>query len=259
MTRTITADEIRRREEREGLASDENVGATERLISGIGGAVFLTCGLSRGRLGGAALALLGGALLYRAATGHCSMYEALGIDTSDSKDWLSAPGRDLHRGVKVQRSFTIDRSPEECYRAWRNLANLPRFMRHLISVEPVDERRSHWVARAPAPMGQVEWDAEIIQDTPNELISWRSLKDADVDNAGSVRFRPAPGGRGTEVTVELNYEPPAGRAGMTIASLFGEEPRQQIEDDVRRFKQIMEAGEISTVEGQPSGRASGGR
>jgi len=255
MTMTITADEIRRREESEGLASDVNVGATERLISGIGGAAFLTYGLSRGTWGGAALALLGGALLYRGATGHCSLYEALGVDTSDSKDWLAAG--DVHRGVKVRRSFTIHRSPEECYRSWRNLENLPRFMTHLISVQAVDERRSHWVAKAPAPWGQVEWDAEIIQDTPNELISWRSLRDADVDNAGSVRFRPAPGGRGTEMTVELNYEPPAGRLGITIARLFGEEPRQQIEDDLRKFKQIMETGEIATVAGQPSCRESG--
>jgi len=184
------------------------------------------------------------------------MYEALGVDTAEGKDWLAA-GRDVHRGVKVRRSFTIGRSPEECYRSWRDLERLPRFMTHLISVLIVDERRSHWVAKAPAPWGQVEWDAEIIADTPNELISWRSLRDADVDNAGSVRFRPAPGDRGTEVTVELNYEPPAGQLGITLARLFGEEPRQQIEDDLRHFKQLMEAGEIPTVAGQPSCREPG--
>jgi uncharacterized membrane protein len=253
---TMTPAAIRRREESVGRARDDrvNVGATERLISGLGGGVFLARGLSRGGLGGAAMAVLGGALLYRGVTGYCGSYDLLGINTADSKDWLAA-GSDVHRGVKVRRSFTINRTPEECYRTWRALENLPRFMSHLISVEAVDERRSHWVAKAPAPWGQVEWDAEIIQDTPGELISWRSLKDAGIDNAGSVRFRPAAGGRGTEMTVELNYEPPAGRLGITLARLLGEEPGQQVESDLRKFKQLMEAGEIATVEGQTSGRS----
>jgi len=256
---TITAGAIRRREESQGGRARDacvNVGETERLISGLGGAVLLKHGLSRGKLGGLALAALGGALLYRAATGHCHLYEALGVDSSDSKDWLAAGG-DVHRGVKVERTITINRSPEECYRYWRDLGNLPRFTGHLLSVQVIDERRSHWVAKAPAPWAQVEWDAEIINDTPNALISWRSLKDADVDNAGSVRFRAAPGGRGTEVTVELNYEPPAGRLGMTLARFLGEEPGQQVEDDLRKFKQIMETGEVATVEGQPSCREPG--
>jgi uncharacterized membrane protein len=247
---TMTAEAIRRREMSRGVARDVNVGETERLLSGLGGATLLAYGLSRGTLGGAVVALLGGALLYRGVTGHCSMYEAMGVDTADGKDWLIA-GSDVHRGVLVRRSFTIRRTPEECYRYWRDLENLPRFMTHLISVQAIDLRRSHWVAKAPPPRGQVEWDAEIITDRPNELISWRSLKDADIDNAGSVQFRPAPADRGTEVTVELNYEPPAGRLGITLARLFGEEPNQQVEDALRRFKQIMETGEIPTVEGQP--------
>jgi len=255
---TMTAEAIRSREESQGLARDVrvNVGETERLISGLGGALLLTRGLSRGTWEGLALAALGGALLYRATTGHCSLYEALGADSTSSKDRLVA-GEDVHRGVKVQRMVTIDRSPEECYRYWRDLGNLPRFMTHLFSIQVIDERRSHWVAKAPSPWGQVEWDAEIITDSPNALISWRSLKDAEVDNAGSVRFAPAPGSRGTEVTVELNYEPPAGRLGVTLARLLGEEPSQQVGDDLRKFKQIMETGVIPTVEGQPSARPSG--
>ena len=255
---TISAEMIRSREESSEFASHAgvNVGETERLISGLGGATLLAIGLSRGSLGGVGLAILGGALLYRGATGHCAMYEAMGADTSSGKDWLTA-GSDVHRGVKVRRTYTIGRSPEECYRYWRDLGNLPRFMTHLISVQVIDERRSHWVAKAPAPWGQVEWDAEIISDEPNALISWRSLRDADIDNAGSVRFQPAPGGRGTEVTVELNYEPPGGQLGVTLARLLGEEPKTQVEEDLRRFKQIMETGEVPTVVGQTSGRASG--
>ena len=139
--------------------------------------------------------------------------------------------------------MTINRSPEEIYHFWRDFQNLPRFMDHLESVDVLDERRSHWRAKAPAGK-TVEWDAEIIEDRPNELIAWRSLENADVPNTGSVRFVPAPGGRGTEVHVELKYDPPGGAVGVAIAKLFGEEPNQQVATDLRRFKQVMETGEV---------------
>ncbi|TMC89174.1 MAG: SRPBCC family protein, partial [Chloroflexi bacterium] len=140
------------------------------------------------------------------------------------------------------------------YRFWRNFENLPRFMEHLKSVTVIDNKHSHWVARAPAGTS-VEWDAEIINERENELIAWRSVGDATIGNAGSVHFTPAPGGRGTEVKVVLEYDPPAGRAGVIMARLFGEEPDQQVREDLRHFKEIMEAGEIPTTEGQPSGRS----
>jgi uncharacterized membrane protein len=250
---TMTAEAIRRLEESQGLAHGVNVGESERLISELGGALMLTYGLSRGSWRGTALAIMGGALLYRGITGHSALYEALGIDTFDGKDWLLA-GPDVYRGVKVVRSATIKRSPEECYRFWRNLRNLPRFATYLISVEVIDERRSHWLARAPAPWDQVEWDAEIITDKPNQRIAWRSLRDADVPNAGSVGFRPAPGNRGTEVTVELSFEPPAGRLGLTLVRLFGEDPRRALADTLLHFKQIMETGEILIAWPGSSGR-----
>jgi len=126
-------------------------------------------------------------------------------------------------------------------------------MRHLQSVQILGENRSRWTARGPLGKN-VSWDAEVINDKPNELIAWRSVEGSDIHNAGSVRFRPGPNGRGTEVTVELNYEPPAGMVGATIARLFGESPEVQVREDLRRFKQLMEAGEIPTVEGQTSGR-----
>jgi uncharacterized membrane protein len=243
MGATFTADQIRQREESEGLASEVNVGEVERWLSGVGGAALLAYGLKRGTLGGAALALLGGALLYRGVTGHCDAYEALNVSTAGKSriGW----GGDVHRGLLVRKTYTINRTPEDCYRFWRDFENLPRFMSHLESVRNLEGNRSHWVARAP--VGTVSWDAELINDRPNELIAWRSVEGSDIDNAGSVRFRPAPGGRGTEVTVELNYEPPAGRLGVTIAKLLGEEPEQQVREDLRHFKQIMEAGEIPTV------------
>ena len=145
--------------------------------------------------------------------------------------------------VRTKRSVTINASPEECYAFWRNFENLPQFMRHLESVTVTGDRTSHWKAKAPAGV-TVEWDAETLDDRPNELISWRSTEDADVFNAGTVRFERAPGGRGTEVRVELEYKPPLGKLGSKVAMLFREEPGQQVKDDLRHFKQVMETGEI---------------
>ncbi|HWP42436.1 MAG TPA: SRPBCC family protein [Blastocatellia bacterium] len=150
--------------------------------------------------------------------------------------------RDSGRAVRVE-TITINRPPEEVYGFWRDFQNLPRFMSHLESVRVIDGKRSHWVARAPAGM-TVEWDAEIIEDAPNEVIAWRSLEGSGVPNAGSVRFSPAPGGRGTELRVQIEYEPPAGAIGAQIAKLTGEEPGQQLKGDLYRFKQVMETGEV---------------
>ena len=157
--------------------------------------------------------------------------------------------------IRVAQAVTINRAPEELYRFWRDFQNLPRFMKHLESVRETGNRRSHWVAKAPAGR-KVEWDAEITEDRPNELIAWRSLEGADVDNVGSVRFERASGGRGSIVKVEMLYSPPAGALGAAVARLFGENPEWQVKDDLRRFKQVMETGEIITTEGQPAGRAS---
>jgi uncharacterized membrane protein len=155
---------------------------------------------------------------------------------------LSSP-RGRGGAMVAVNTCTINRSPEEVYRFWRNFENLPRFMSHLESVQVTDEKRSHWVARAP--MGtSVEWDAEIIEDRPNYEISWRSLEGADVDNRGTVRFDRAPGDRGTEVRVEVEYHPPAGPIGAAVARLFGEAPEEQIKGDLRRLKQVLEIGEV---------------
>jgi uncharacterized membrane protein len=176
------------------------------------------------------------------------------MDTSDKGRLEQAAAMlPANRALHVERAFTIQRSPEELYSYWRKLENLPRFMKHLERVEVLDERRSHWVARGPAGT-HVEWDAEILEDAPNQRITWRSLEGADVANDGTVRFQAAPGDRGTEVRVSLSYSPPAGKLGATVARLFGENPEQQVRDDLRRFKNLMEAGEIPTTEGQPSGR-----
>jgi uncharacterized membrane protein len=157
--------------------------------------------------------------------------------------------------VRVRKSIQINCSPEQVYRFWRNFENLPRFMSTLESVQANSDRRSHWVAIGPAGK-RIEWDAEIIEEQENQLIAWRSLKGADVENSGSVRFEAAPGGRGTFLKVQIEYSPPGGAFGASVAKLFGRTPEQMMHEDLRHLKQIIEAGEIITTEGQPAGRSS---
>ena len=194
--------------------------------------------------GGAACAIAGGTLFARAAMGR--------KDAKSDGDHSPSASVGHNKGVRVEKTVTINKSPEELYRFWRNFENLPRFMDHLESVHVKDATHSHWKAKAPAGKS-VEWDAVIISDIANEVIAWQST-DAQVANAGSVRFRSAPGGRGAKVTVNLEYDPPAGKAGMLVAKVFGEEPTQQVQDALRHFKAVMEAGEIATINGQPTGK-----
>ncbi|HYJ46049.1 MAG TPA: SRPBCC family protein [Pyrinomonadaceae bacterium] len=161
---------------------------------------------------------------------------------------LSANNQTPTGGTYVKKSIIIDKTPEELYQFWHNFENLPTFMKHLESVRVTGEGRSHWVAKAPAG-SSVEWDAQITEDRPNELIAWRSLEGADVDNSGNVRFERAPGGRGTIVKVDVEYNPPGGVVGSVVAKLFGEEPGQQIYDDLRCLKQVMEVGEVIVSDG----------
>ena len=148
-----------------------------------------------------------------------------------------------NQGIHASGSCIVNRPPDEVYSYWRDFQNLPRFMKHLESVDEYADGYSHWVAKGPAGM-TVEWDATIVADDPGRVITWRSLENADVDNAGAVRFEAAPGGRGTIVKVNIQYNPPGGVLGKTVAKLFGEEPEQQLDDDLRRFKQMLEVGEV---------------
>jgi uncharacterized membrane protein len=231
-----------------------NVGQQERLISAGAGALLALYGLKRLRLSNLILVGLGGMLIKRAVTGQCNVYAALGLNTAQGEG--AQPSEYFNRGIHVEESFTIMKSPEELYNFWHKFENLPQFMKHLESVQTLDDKRSHWVAQGPAGMN-VEWDAEIINDEPNRTIAWRSLGGADVDNAGSVTFRPAAGDRGTEVSVTIDYIPPMGKAGSIVAKLFGRDADQMIREDLRRFKRLMETGEIPTTEGQPTGNCQG--
>ncbi len=227
-----------------------NVSQPERIGSIIGGgalAAYSLFNIARGKFGSLPIAALGGYLIYRGATGHCYVSATLNINTAAGEQQQSRSAVIPHKsGIKVSKSVTVNRPVEDLYAFWRDFENLPQFMNHLKSVKVMDGNgnRSHWVANAPA--GQtVEWDAEIINEQANRLIAWRSLPDAQIANAGAVMFQPASGNRGTEVKVELEYNPPAGVLGALIAKLFGEEPEQQIDEDLRRFKQYMETGEVA--------------
>lgn len=203
----------------------------EKWITVITGATLAAYGLTRRSLSGLAIAGLGGALV------AASLKRANGNGRRKGEDNVSVP---YGRGIRVERSVTLSQPPEAIYAFWRNFENLPRFMSHLVSVEVIDSRRSHWKAKGPAGI-DVEWDAEIIHEEPNRLIGWRSIPESEVDHAGSVHFSPATGGRGTELKVILRYDPPGGKLGAAVAKLFGKDPGSEVEEDLRALEQLLES------------------
>ncbi len=237
-----------------GRTRDANVGDVERVVSLAAGAGLAVYGLTRRGWLGTGLALASVELLRRGATGRCHLYQVLRINRADTHPGRAAVVK--HReGVRIERAVTVNRPPAELYRLWRDFTRLPRFTEWLATVQVQDDRRSHWVARGPAGR-TVAWEAEIITERENELLGWRTLPGSDIAHAGSVHFTPAPGGRGTEVRVVLEYHPPAGYVGSTIAALFGAEPGMQLREDLRHFKQIIEAGE-TPVASQTAARPQG--
>lgn len=225
----------------------QNVAQSERWISLLGGGALALTGLRRRNVTGTLLTLVGAEMIFRGASGHCPMYGALGINTAGitaephNKDASVA----YQHGVRVEHSLAVTRPPGELYAYWRKLETLPRFMEHLEEVTVLTDRRSRWVAKAPLGT-RVSWEAEINNDIPGQLIGWRSLPGSTIDNAGSVHFDER--GNTTHVRVVLEYSPPAGQLGASIAKLLGEEPQSQIADDLERFKTLMETGEHAISE-----------
>ena len=234
-------------EDREQTASNgrhQNVGDKERLISGLIGGGLLLHSLKPPFSGLNALrAVIGLALVQRSFTGHCALYGMLGMDTQNRTDTSSIGRPKVHsdRAIKIERSITIQRSAKDLYEFWRQLDNLPTIMSQVRTVEPIDDRRSHWVINTLPGAPTVEWDAEIINDVEHERIGWKTVGDATVEHAGSVRFKPVHGDRETRVTVTLQYDPPAGAVGAAVAGLLGQEPGQKIARDLERFKEAMES------------------
>ncbi len=157
--------------------------------------------------------------------------------------------------VRVKKSLNVNQSPEACYRFWRDFENFPRFMQHVEAVQVIDATRSHWQVRGPFRQ-HLNWEAELSSDVPGQQLGWRTRAGADIAHAGIVRFSPAPGQRGTRIEVDMEYHAPLGKAGVMLARMTGEEPSQQLNEDLRRFKQLIETGEIPTTIGQPAGRRS---
>ncbi|HYF62127.1 MAG TPA: SRPBCC family protein [Herpetosiphonaceae bacterium] len=237
------------------MSTKINVNNAERLSSVLLGSALVSFGAVR-RAGPLSLiSIAGGApLLWRGLTGNCPVYNALDINSASPEEINAGAnakpaGVPAGKGIKVSQHVTINKPPAEVFRFWSNFENLPRFMDHLESVKLHQNGCSHWVAKAPLGT-KVEWDAEIVDAKVNEFISWRSKPGTSVPNEGTVRFKPTATGEGTEVEVTLEYQPPAGALGATLAKLFGEEPQIQVADDLRRFKNIMETGEVPTAGGQ---------
>ena len=202
------------------------------------GAVLLLVGASQRSTVGTCLAVASAPLLYRGITGRWP-------DVLNGHAQPDSTTSDLSgdRGVHVRESIRLEVPIADVYRFWRRLEHLPQFMTHLDRVSEASDGTSHWVASGPAGL-VVEWDAEIINEVETKILAWRSLPGSDVVTAGSVNFDTARGGRSTQVSVHLQYAPPAGRAGALVASLFGREPSQTVREDLRHLKQLLEAGEI---------------
>lgn len=203
------------------------------------------------------LAMLGRALLRRGnARGRVALAIAsvAGVTAADiAASVLLDPRRGKGTTMELTATTTVHKPVAQVYEYWRHLENLPAFMAHVDSVRVTGERTSHW--HVSAPFGEsVEWDAEITEDVSDRRIAWRSVGDAQVPNTGSVRFTAAPDGVGTEVHVAMAYDIPGGKLGKAVARYFGEEPHQQLDDDLRRFKQVLETGEVVRSDGAPWGK-----
>jgi uncharacterized membrane protein len=215
-----------------------NISDNERWASIAAGAGMVLYGLSRRRTAGWLTAGLGALLVRRGWSGHCHTYDALGLNTFRTQDTREALGGPA--GVIVEESVTINRPVAELYRFWRNLENLPRFMSHLESVERITDTLSRWRAKGPAGT-TVEWNAEIINEVPDQVIGWRSIEGSDVVSAGSVNFEQA--GVATRVRVRLQYSPPGGKVGDAVARLTGSDAATQIRQDLERFKELLESNQ----------------
>jgi len=240
---------------------NKNVSDPERAVSAAVGGLFVASGLKKRGLGGLLLAVVGAELVRRGATGHCMLYDAIGFSSTDGDNQSDPAHRsdvrsaaatvNARKSIKVERSITIRKPAQEMYEFWRDFSNLPQVLDHLESVDDIGGGRSHWVAKGPAGT-RVEWDAEIVNDIPGQLIAWKTVGKPDVAHAGSIHFTPV--ADGTEVKFVMDYEPPAGRLVSVAAKVMGESPDQKVQSDLKRLKMLFETGEVVTTAGQTSGR-----
>lgn len=226
----------------------QNLGQVERIVSAAVGSllVFSAFGNDRNVLGKVSRIGIGGYLLFRGITGNCALYNAMGMKGQKPQ------------AIELRTTLTVNKPKEEVFRYWRKLENLPNFMEHLKTVKETDNRKSHWEAKIPGNIGTIEWEAEITDERPGELIAWQSVENATIYNAGHVSFRDAANGLGTELMVRIIYQPPAGTVGAATAKLLNPVFEKMVKADIMRFKQVIETGEVSNAraEAQPAGRRS---
>ncbi|MCC6457565.1 MAG: SRPBCC family protein [Caldilineaceae bacterium] len=226
----------------------EGMDDLQRWVAGIGGAALLWYGLRQHSAARWPLAALGAGLVYQGASGNNLLdYVPVANEIPIVNQLTSNEPTQL----RIRKSMTVNRPASELYNYWRNLENLPNFMTHVKSVQKLDEKRSHWVVNVVQGI-EMEWDAEITEDRPNEMIAWQTLPDATLQNRGYVKFIPV--SRGTEVSVSIEYDPPGAAIGQMAGRMVKFIAEQQIKKEIHNFKRIMETGEVITTEGQPSGR-----
>ena len=231
------------------LSEGPHTSTEARLASLVGGAALITIAARDRSWRSLGLALAGAPLVWRGATGSWpAVPRAVAQRLPESLSSEALP-------ATVETSVTINRPRQELWEFWRKLENLPRFMRHLESVRELGDGRSHWVGKSPVGL-RVEWEAEIVEERETRLLSWRSLPGSRVHNAGSVFFEDAVGGRGSTVRVVMEVSPGGGLGGRAVSKVLGPITNQQVHEDLRRFKSLLEAGEIPTTDGQPAGRRS---
>jgi uncharacterized membrane protein len=228
----------------EGTFGPVNVNQVERCASIAGGIALVVAGLSRRTFPGLLMAVVGGLFVARGLGGHCKLYQSIGVSTADTRS-SGVPG---HTGQKIEKTIQIVCPPAEVFRFWRNLENLSEFMENIESIRVLDDRRSHWIVRGPAGR-LIEWDAEIVNEHPDEMISWQTLPGADVQSAGTVRFSPAEEGKSTLLRVVLEFHPPAGLVGTSLARLFKKDPNVQLDKDLIRLKHVLENRNATGVAG----------
>ena len=224
--------------------TESTAGTVQRLGLVASAGALIAYGLNRRSVGGTMLAVGAVPLAYKGVTGQWPSMSLLRVaqNRADTREALAG-----ERGIHVRESIRLMRPVHELYRFWRRFENLPRFMSNLVEVIDLGAGRSRWIAKGPAG-ALIEWDAEIINEVENEVIGWRSLPGSDVATAGSVNFDSVRRGRSTQVSVHLQYAPPAGSLGALVATIAGREPSQTVREDLRRLKQILEAGEIAVAE-----------
>jgi uncharacterized membrane protein len=217
------------------------VGQIERIASTIAGGAIAAYGIRRRNPAGLALALLGGTVLFRGATGHCPVYSALGASTAPADE-------DIH----LEDAVIINQPRAVLFAFWRELPNLAQFIPGVESVTPVGDTQIHWVAAGPSGR-RISWDSAIIAEKKNALLTWRTLPESSLKHTASVRFVTLPHNRGTEVRMSIEYTAPGGRIPGSLARIFSKAPEQILHETLRRFRQIAESGEVATTEGQPKG------